>query len=427
MLIEFSVSNFRSIRERQTLSMVAAPRLKKRENVFLPEVDGEKLPPLLKVVAIYGPNASGKSNLIRAIGVIKKFTALKPGVDDVKLPVASFRFDVLLKNEPSRFEVHFVYQNCRYMFELAATEQRIVEERLTMFPRGKEELLYSRKFTDTEDVYEYEYGRLLDGGKELHVVWSNLTNSKVLFISQAVANSSENLKQLRLPFAWLSSAAFTIDHSVGNYRVGAEKLIADTSFYGKFVSDLLSEVDLPITSIKSKDLNAAIVNSKTVTELASQLTTSKLETVLTHETSLGSADFDIEDESEGTKNLIGFSLPWLSLVLTDKLDSSRLGNRVHRILVIDEFDSSLHPKIVEALVASFIKKSQSSQLIFTTHDTHLMDSKVLRRDQYWLTERDENGATQFRSIHDFEGREGEDIEKRYYEGRYRALPIIKRA
>ena len=79
------------------------------------------------------------------------------------------------------------------------------------------------------------------------------------------------------------------------------------------------------------------------------------------------------------------------------------------------------------MIEKHIKSSVPSQLIFTTHDTHLMDTKLLRRDQFWITERDMNGATQLRSIHDFEGRESEDIEKRYYEGRYRGLPFVKRS
>jgi AAA15 family ATPase/GTPase len=94
---------------------------------------------------------------------------------------------------------------------------------------------------------------------------------------------------------------------------------------------------------------------------------------------------------------------------------------------VDELDSSLHPKIVATLVEKHINSKTSSQLIFTTHDTHLMDTKLLRRDQFWITERDMNGATQLRSIHDFQGRESEDIEKRYYEGRYRGLPFVKRS
>lgn len=94
--------------------------------------------------------------------------------------------------------------------------------------------------------------------------------------------------------------------------------------------------------------------------------------------------------------------------------------------MVDELDSSLHPKLVEALVERHLQSGLENQLIFTTHDTHLMDAKLLRRDQIWMTERDETGATQLRSVHDFEGREGEDVEKRYYEGRYRALPMVKR-
>ena len=117
------------------------------------------------------------------------------------------------------------------------------------------------------------------------------------------------------------------------------------------------------------------------------------------------------------KNLIGFWLPWAT---QDPSHNPR------RLLVVDELDSSLHPKIVAALVEKHINSEIPSQLIFTTHDTHLMDAKLLRRDQFWITERDINGATQLRSIHDFEGRDSEDIEKRYYEGRYRGLPLVKR-
>ncbi len=139
---------------------------------------------------------------------------------------------------------------------------------------------------------------------------------------------------------------------------------------------------------------------------------------LDHKTALGEVDLGYEDESEGTKNLIGFWLPW-------SIKGPSTGPVC--LLVVDELDSSLHPKIVATLIEKPINSSVPSPLIFTTHDTHLMDTKLLRRDQFWITERDMNGATQLRSIHDFEGRESEDIEKRYYEGRYRGLPFVKRS
>ena len=139
--------------------------------------------------------------------------------------------------------------------------------------------------------------------------------------------------------------------------------------------------------------------------------------MFTHKTALGEADLSFQEESEGTQNLVGFWLPWSTRDLSPDEDRC--------ILAVDELDSSLHPTIVANLVKRHLEAEVPSQLIFTTHDTHLMDSGLLRRDQVWITERDENGATQLRSIHDFEGREGEDLEKRYYEGRYRGLPLVR--
>ena len=136
----------------------------------------------------------------------------------------------------------------------------------------------------------------------------------------------------------------------------------------------------------------------------SKIEAARKQTLLTHKTALGDADLVYEDESEGTKNLIGFWLPWIHKDISEG---------PNYLLIVDELDSSLHPKIVAALVENHINSSEPSQLIFTTHDTHFMDAKLLRRDQFWITERDINGATQLRSIHDFEGRESEDIEKRY--------------
>ncbi|MBI8355675.1 AAA family ATPase, partial [Pseudomonas aeruginosa] len=124
MLIELSVSNYRSFRDKQTLSMVAVPRLGKRENTFVPNVKGEKIPALLKVAVIYGPNASGKSSFISALGVVGKISRLDNS--EVKLPVSPFRFDSNLLEKPSAFEFNFIAGGMRYTFNLEATENRIV-------------------------------------------------------------------------------------------------------------------------------------------------------------------------------------------------------------------------------------------------------------------------------------------------------------
>jgi len=405
MLIEFSISNYRSFREKQTFSMVAAPRLKKGDNVFKPDVKGEKLPDLLKAVAIYGPNASGKSNLINAFATVGYIVNRQPSAQTTLLPVFPFRFDSDLANQPTRIELHFICAEQRYAFEIALTQERIVEERLVVFPKGKETLLYERKHLPTGD--EYRFGEQLEGGKDLHELWKKSTGSQMPFIAQAVANSSEELNQLRQPFEWLKSGFLVVSGSMETWVDGSQVLAKKDSFFAKEISSFLQDVDVPVTNIRVDQIESHTGVIEGVPRLKNKM-------VLTHKTILGEAEFDFREESDGTKNLIGFWLPWYGR------------NNSNRTLIVDELDGSLHPEILISLVEKHLKSETASQLIFTTHDTHLMDAKLLRRDQFWLTERDANGATQLRSIHDFEGRESEDLEKRYYEGRYRGLPFVRR-
>jgi AAA15 family ATPase/GTPase len=418
MLIEFSVSNFRSFREKQTLSMVAAPRLRKRENVFSPTVEGEKLPDLLKVAAIYGPNASGKSNLLEAMDIVPMLANATPATVKT-IPVSPFRFDKALALEPSKFEVHFVHKGQRYQFDLSVTSERIVEERLTGFPRGKPSLLYERSHKDGVGD-QYSIGENLEGGAELHQAWRRLTGPTSLFISQAVANSSEELKQLRYPHTWLTSGMFVIDRGLTGLAASAQALVKRTPALASNVSLFLQEVDVPVTSMRVDTKSEHPVQNK-LASLAMQNNASPNKevnrTTFTHRTALGEAEFDFSEESEGTKGLIGFWLPWSMMADRDA---------PFKMIAVDELDSSLHPEIVATLVKKYLTYEECAQLVFTTHDTHLMDTKLLRRDQFWLTERDVNGATQLRSIHDFDGRESEDIEKRYYEGRYRGLPVLRK-
>jgi AAA15 family ATPase/GTPase len=420
MLIEFSISNYRSFREKQTFSMVAAPRLKKGNNVFKPVVKGEKLPDLLKVAAIYGPNASGKSNLIKAFDIVRDIVNRQPSAQSTPLPVSPFRFDPQLADQPSRIELHFVYAEQRYEFELALTQERIVEERLLAFPKGKETLLYKRRHLSSGD--EYTFGPQLEGGKDLHELWRKSTGPQVLFLVQAVANSSEDLKQLRAPLMWLQGGFMVFFGNISMLaltQLSQQRAEEDISF-AEELSLFLKDVDIPVTNIRFEQIQPNLEKPVPANKLMGLISSKpKSKTVLTHRTALGEAEFDLQEESEGTKNLIGFWLPWNLHTQTRLITQSTA-------LVVDELDSSLHPEIVVSLVAKHLKANSPAQLIFTTHDTHLMDAKLLRRDQFWLTERDANGATQLRSIHDFEGRESEDMEKRYYEGRYRGLPFVRK-
>lgn len=425
MLIELSIRNFRSIRERQTFSMVAAPRLiKGKQNKFKPKVKGERFPALLKVAAIYGPNASGKSTLVSAFDLLTRLTQQQPTAEKVLFEVAPFRFDKSLLDQPSSIEVHFIRNETRYSFEVALTRDRIVGEVLTVYRGGGARELYRRRYetagNGAHGAEVYDFGEDFEGGSELHKIWQRLTGPRTLFLAQAVANSSEELTQLKAPWDWLRSL-LVVKHGMSNWGRLSQRLVARIPSFGDEIASLLSDVDIPVTAIRAKLTNP---NGESDGEQpkggpdedSSGNSAATVSTTLTHSTALGDADFDFSEESDGTKNLFGFALPWLAF---------QTHGEATNVMVVDELDSSLHPKLVEALIRRHIQGTLPCQLLFTTHDTHLMDSKLLRRDQLWITDRDMNGATQLRSIHDFEGRESEDVEKRYYEGRYRGLPFVR--
>lgn len=409
--------------------MTAVPRLKKRSCVFPAPVDGEKLPDLLKVGVMYGPNASGKSNFMLALDLIDKVASRRADIPG-PLPVTPFRFDPKLLEEPSTVEVHFLAGRCRYEFVLSLTRDRITHERLTSYPKGVEVLLYDRKLVDGQEVYITDG---LEGGKELHEAWKKLTPHRALFISQAVASSSDDLRQLAVPHAWLTAAIFSftskkiLQIAERSLRLARDQETGDV--HCADIAAFLSDVDVPVTKIhveqpeqipeplygaQSNALNLLALNSSDIPR-PPQL--ARRAAVFTHSTALGQAEFAFDEESEGTQNLVGFWLPWSTRTPNDEYPQC--------ILAVDELDSSLHPAIVANLVKKHLEAGVPSQLIFTTHDTHLMDSGLLRRDQFWIAERNMDGATELRSIHDFLGREGEDIEKRYFEGRYRGLPLVQ--
>lgn len=393
--------------------MAAAPRLRRKESTLKPGVAGEKLPNLLKVAAIYGPNASGKSTLLRAMHTVPNVARRTPEASSGPLPVWPFRYDRDLLDKPSSFQYDFIVDKLRYRFVVDMTTDRIIREVLIRYPRGKEDLLYSRIYEDGR--YQYSFGKSLEGSPDVHEAWKQLTGPKVLLLSQAVANSSEQLTQLKAPFSWLTRFRSTISNPSTSYARSIPRLLMNHPILADEMVDFLSRHDIPVVGLRFEEKDS-VSKVGDPDDIERPVKGPELRIFLTHRSALGDAEFLFHEESEGTKALMGFWLPW-----STKGDGD---DRYCQILAVDELDSSLHPKIVESLIRSHLNLDTTVQVIFTTHDTHLMNSGLLRRDQIWLTERDANAATQLRSVHDFQGREGEDIEKRYYDGRYRALPIL---
>jgi len=322
--------------------------------------------------------------------------------------------DVLL---PSDFEVSFVSEGVRYQYGFSATSERVLEEWLYAYPKGRPQRWIERVFNVKSQSYQWGKMDKLTGQKQL---WQEATRANALFLSTAIQLNSQQLKPV---FNWFSEnlhvAQFGRWHPEYSTRVceseeNKKKVIqflqaADVAIdgieleYQKFSPDSLSD-NLPDevkSQIKAKFKDKPVVNVKTAHILSGG------KKVL----------FDLDDESDGTQKIFALAGPWL-----DTLENGYT-------LIIDELNDNLHPLMVKFLVALFHNEEtnpNNAQLIFTTHDTSILNQDVFRRDQVWFCEKDKNQASSLYPLTDFSPRKGVDnLEKGYLSGRYGALPYLK--
>lgn len=417
MLIEFSVKNFKSIRERQTLSMVASKYYKEfvDENTF--EVDSEeKFPRLLKSAVIYGPNASGKSSLVEAmtfvdwmVGHSAKESQLEDGVG-----VVPFRLAKETRNSDSEFEIDFFEDGVRYEFGFTANSERITSEWLYAYPSGNLQRWYRREYLAESDQYSYVWSKLFKGGRR-RTDWRLNTRSNALFLSAAVQLNNE---QLRPAYNWFTKRLATMDPTTLTATYTMERF-DDAK---KDILSFLSGADLFISDIKIQrrkfdpseipdDMPSAIRDEFIKTMAGREIAEPKF--YLDSIDDSGPVEFDDDEISAGTKALFKFSGPWLDVM------------RNKRVLLVDELDSSLHPLVVHQLIESLNSKGTNAQVIFTTHDTSILGQNILRRDQVWMIDKDETQSSVLTPLSDYSVREDEALEKGYLAGRYGGIPFVK--
>lgn len=424
MLIQFTVTNYRSLRTAQTLSMVASKALRKKrsDNTFSPSTAEKNTPDLLRCAAIFGPNASGKSNLVKALQFVEKMVMASAHADpESPINVQPFRLNELTSHEDSSFEIEFIEESVRYQFGFTANRERVTSEWLISYPRARSQELYRRTFNQKSERDEYDFGNQLEGGR-LRRDWASQTGAKTLFISRVVQASSQEFQQLRIPFRWFSRRLRVSPTGSGMFSGHATSKLCETPDGRAKVVAFLRGFDLPIADIEVTKLPvdmeevARFLSKSAIDELVkSKAFEDKSEPVFLHQTESGElVKFAADDESSGTINLFGFASKWIDVIEKDW------------VLVVDELDSSLHPLVVWALIRKLSETNSKAQLIFTTHDATVMRSKLLRRDQVFFVSADKARATQLYSLHDFKGREDDAFEDRYLQGRYGATPILAR-
>ncbi|HHZ3833891.1 TPA: AAA family ATPase [Escherichia coli] len=415
MLIEFTVQNYKSISEKQTLSLVASKLNDLPNNLF--SIDEPKSLELLKSAVIYGPNAAGKSNIINAITtmaelIVRSATGYKSGD---KLDITPFRLDSKKINQPSEFEINFISEGIRYQYGFSATEDFIHDEWLFAFPKGRPQKWFLRLWDEEKQTHEWELGPSLTGEKQ---TWLKSTRPNALFLSTAVQLNSVQLKPV---YDWFYYKVKFTELTGWDSDYSAKQCLNDKK---DEILNFLKAADVGIDDIhvtKEKFNPNALPDDMpaAIKELVIKNMQGKEEYVIKtlHNNEAGEPiPFDLKDESHGTRKIFSFAGP-----LSHSLET---GN----ILFIDELNDNLHPKLVEFIVGLFHDKNinkNGAQLILTTHETSILNQDVFRRDQIWFVEKDNSKQTNLFPLTDFSPRKGrENLEASYLDGRYGALPLI---
>lgn len=418
MLIEMSVTNFRSFRERQTLSLVATSSKElARTNTFHTGI--KNLPSLLRALAIYGPNAAGKTNLIRAALAMQQIVIASAASGQVgqQLGVQPFALTRATRQAPSEFEVHFIQDSIRYQYGFAVTATRVVREWLTAYPNGRPQNWFLRTQDVRSDKTQWTISAKLKGPQK---VWRDATRPNALFLSTAVQLNNLQLKPV---FDWFQEQMVVVIPGIELNPYLTYNLFSDQTGKEK-VLEFLNAADLRMKDImvKREPLNLAPQMGSPPALRGHIIATGpgKLESFSAtafHQATDGKelVPLDMTEESHGTQQLFRSTGGFIKVLSTGA------------VAFIDEIDGSLHPKIVRFLVELFQNpkvNKLNAQLIFSTHDTSILTNDLLRRDQIWFVEREKSEKTNLYPLSDFKGRQDEAFEKNYLKGRYGALPIV---
>ena len=380
MILLFRLNNIFSFRDETTLDLQAAKIQTEKGKALSGNMFHAAGGQVLKSVSVFGANASGKSNVMKGIhACVDMIRTSHTYNENTVFAVAPFKFDGYDKN-PSSFFVRFIIDGIEYEYSFSMTRTEILTEQLFYYPKGRRSLVFSRdesKGPDKKNIYEFKQAikRPMD-------VAAN-TSRKTLFISRASQMDRDIAKRV---FRFFS------EDVVLDYKESAMPIDSFMKTRKEQILEILNTADSDIVDIRIQG-NALKTFHRGNPDIA--------------------FDFDTE-ESEGTKTLFQMMLSMIDII------------RNGRTLLIDEIDTSLHPHLVEYIISLF-NNSDNAQLIYTTHNTHLLNTDFQRRDQVYFVNKREDGCSDLYSLYDFKDfRDTFDMEKAYLQGRFDAVPYLSR-
>lgn len=427
MLMQFSVSNFRALRGLQTLNLAASNYDKSLpENTMSPELPGLKGKRWLKGVALYGANASGKSTVIEAMEALSGWVTQSAKTTDPEesIPqIEPFALDAAAADEPTAFSIVFVADSVRYEFRVAATKHLVIHESLRAWPLGKEQVWFERDWNTETGQHDFSPENPSGLPRSRDIEQRTLRN--MLYLSKAVA---ENRKEVEPAFRWLVSRFRFMDLST-RASVGRGKTlnqIAGNNEALKFkIIEVLKHADLGIVDAMAVEMEPPdnqmmkafqAIAPGALKTLENVKNLRFLEPQLLHQGPAKSqVPLEWKRESAGTHRLFALIGPWL-----DILENGYT-------ICIDEIETSMHPIMVRELLKLLFSESENTggaQIIFTTHNPLFLDGSLLRRDQVWFTDKDDEGAAHLYPLTEYQPRQGESLIRGYMAGRYGAVPFV---
>jgi hypothetical protein len=413
MLLEFRVENHRSIRDEQALTLEAG-RVGEASDTRPRDIagHGEKL---LPAAVIYGPNASGKSNVLSAIAFMREAVILshRGWEPEGGVPRTAFAWGTK-GSESSMFEASFLVRETKYVYGFTVDDDDVREEWLFAWPQNRRQTWFER------EGEKFKFGDQLKGPNE---PVKEVTRPNALFLSAAAQHGHKQLTPL---YSWFRGIS-PVNILGRGYAMVRPRFMpqmffsSDEEQLSLFPTEdsekspvaqfrqLLKAADIGIVDIKRVDAEREFRGRAVRQERI----------LLQHQANDEDSWLDLEEESEGTKTLFRMAP---SIFRT--LESGGL-------LLIDELESSLHPLLGLAIVKLFNcprSNPRNAQIVFTTHDTNLLGTTLgeppLRRDQIWFTERNEEGASKLYPLTDYKPRKAENLERGYLQGRYGAIPFL---
>ena len=426
MLLQFSIKNYKSFKDKATLSLIASnydKDTRENENIYYDEKFDIRI---LKSAVIYGANASGKSKLLEALGFMKHFviSSSKESQKGDEIDVQPFKLNTETEESASEFEVIFTHNQTLYRYGFEVNNFKVISEWLYYRSKTKEVELFYRDEQDF-DTHSRNFSR----GKT--VIKEGLVRENALLVSVAAQFNDEISSNL---IDWFSDFKSISGLRESGFRGFTLNKTEDPN-YKKEIINLLKAADLGIQDIQLQKLEIEDlptdlpkdIRDKIIKDLKEDKTKQLLGDIFTihqkfdkNKNVVDNVNFSLDDEeSSGTRKFFALTGPIL-----DVLENGYT-------LFVDELDSKLHPNLVCKIVSLFNSSEtnkKNAQLIFNTHDTNLLDSGLFRRDQIWFSSKNKYGESTLYSLSDFKSakvKKSENFEYNYIRGKYGAVPFLK--